>query len=114
MLAVATSQTHRQVVDTDLPRLGRRNRALDHSLELPDVAGPVVGHQGIDRSRRHGQASGSFMAGEKVLRQLENVALPQPQRRERIYPSKGVNDRSGTPAIHQRQAGDWWPPQFAY
>ena len=46
-----------------------RHRALDHALELADVAGPVVGHQRIDRGRRHRVARrASWWRDEEVLR----------------------------------------------
>ena len=80
------------------PRLGSGHRAFDHPLELADVARPVVGHERVDRGRRHRVAPATVVPREKVLRQLEDVVLaataaaaPAPPRR-----STGRTGRRGT------------------
>ncbi len=69
-------QLERQVVERDGRSVGQHDGPLEHVLELADVAGPVVGHQGLDRLRVD---VGDQLAGplrvevQEVDRQLEDV-----------------------------------------
>ena len=64
---------------------GQHHRALDHVLQLADVARPVVLHQQVER--RSGQLETGFavllaVLREEVLREQRDVVLPLAQRRQ--------------------------------
>ena len=63
----------------------QHDRALDHVLELADVARPVVVHQQVERVRRHLEHSAAVLLAvllEEVLDEQRNVLAPLAQRRQ--------------------------------
>ena len=73
----------RQVVQLDGVGLGEGNRPFDHPLQLADVAGPLIGAQGLVRRRRQRERPRISVPFEKVVRQLDDVVGPLPQWRHR-------------------------------
>ena len=69
-------QRRREIVE--LERVGTRegDGSLDHSFELPDIAGPVVDEEGVGSSGRELQVAHGAMPLEEVPRQLGDVFSP--------------------------------------
>ena len=63
----------RQVFEIDLAAARERERSLHQPLELPDVAGPVVGEQRVGRRLRQLEVPRGAMPLQKICGQGHDV-----------------------------------------